>query len=186
MNFDSNMHITIDFSHWFFNAGGNSEPNDDLSMYIENDTDSQLIWSTNTNTEEWQNVVIDSVETLFDTENPFRISFITSDIEGSGHILEAGIDNIIITGQNTSNTASDILTDGDIRIYPNPTTNILNVDISHLNQSSYTYKVIDALGREVLLGTSPHSTFNIDTKTLKRGVYVLQINSFQSIRFIRN
>jgi hypothetical protein len=66
-----------------------------------------------------------------------------------------------------------------IAVYPNPTTGILNLDISSLNtpHDPLNYTVFDALGRKIQ--AAPFTSNQIDMTSLQTGFYILQINNSQ-------
>jgi hypothetical protein len=71
-----------------------------------------------------------------------------------------------------------------IRLYPNPALNVLNVNINPdlINQP---YSIIDGLGRVVLNGKLNEVENNINVEQLSKGIYYLKLSNNKSIKFIK-
>ena len=73
-----------------------------------------------------------------------------------------------------------------INIYPNPTKEILNIELKTMNETSKQIQITNLLG-EVLLHTkitgAQHLSFNISHLT--SGVYFLTINNTKAVKFIK-
>jgi hypothetical protein len=65
---------------------------------------------------------------------------------------------------------------GDLKIYPNPSTNLLFVDIP-LNGSEWNYSLIDLAGRVVKEGKLAESNNQIEVKQLQKSIYLLQLSN---------
>jgi hypothetical protein len=76
-------------------------------------------------------------------------------------------------------------------IYPNPTTDILNIALSSSKEGNYTYTVLNQLGQTILLGDlmlANGKPASIKTQDISNGVYFLKItngNQSQTIQFIK-
>lgn len=100
----------LEFYYWWFNAGGNSTPNDTLRVVLNNSTQS-IEAAEFTSTAQWVKHSI-AIADYITPDSNVRIDFITSDLQGSGHIVEAGIDGLRIVDGATAG------------IYPNFTSDI--------------------------------------------------------------
>lgn len=78
---------------------------------------------------------------------------------------------------------SEIIKDG-ILIYPNPTNNILIVNIQS-DRIKGTYKIMDIAGRVLLEGAINEKQLEIDVSKLSKGMYLLKLEKY-SLRFIKN
>lgn len=71
----------------------------------------------------------------------------------------------------------------NVQVYPNPATNVINIDYSTANAENITFQLMDITGRVVAMNQVNHSggtsTHNIDVSSLSNGVYVLKIQSSQ-------
>jgi hypothetical protein len=76
-------------------------------------------------------------------------------------------------------------------IYPNPTTDILNIALSSSKEGNYTYTVLNQLGQTILSGDlmlANGKPASINTQEISNGVYFLKItngNQSQTIQFIK-
>ena len=89
-----------------------------------------------------------------------------------------GLDNLEI--QKLSTAVSDFVIKEDVRIYPNPVTEQLNLEIDLLNQSDdLRIEIVDYLGRVMHRETIGNSSYNIRKKIsvseLPDGMYLLNI-----------
>jgi hypothetical protein len=73
----------------------------------------------------------------------------------------AGVENV--SGNNTN-----------IQVYPNPAQNEITVDLSGLGQVNGTVKVIDMLGREVLVSKCNQQSTTLTVAALANGLYTVQ------------
>ena len=71
-----------------------------------------------------------------------------------------------------------------IRLYPNPALNVLNVNINPdlINQA---YSIIDGLGRVVLNGKLNDVENTINVEQLSKGIYYLKLSNNKSSKFIK-
>jgi hypothetical protein len=75
------------------------------------------------------------------------------------------------------------LTDKGIRVFPNPSSDIVNVVLPP-NSEFGTVRIIDALGREVTSLTMIKSAAQIDVSMLEPGAYQLAINVDRKDHFV--
>jgi hypothetical protein len=64
-----------------------------------------------------------------------------------------------------------------IVIYPNPTTDILNIEIPD-DFEQLSFELIDILGRMHIKAEVSTNIYKINTGNLKEGVYILKVKSF--------
>jgi hypothetical protein len=103
------------------------------------------------------------------------------------------IDNLQIQNVNTAN--NDMIAENDINIYPNPFSNIINIDCMNLAaQSSVEILITDLAGKAVYRETNYdvqfNSKLNVDLSTIESGIYLASItdDNFNTItkRIIKN
>lgn len=82
------------------------------------------------------------------------------------------------TPSSLSNDNFDL---NDFTIYPNPTTNVLNIDIQTLGLN---YSIQDMTGKTVQNGILNQQV--IDVNGLQKGMYLLNIEDYKSQKFIKN
>lgn len=81
----------VSYYTWFFNEGGNPPPNDALVIWLSNGQDTVVIETIDNSTSSWVKSTIRVID-FIDKTTTMQISFETSDLPGSGHIVEAGVD----------------------------------------------------------------------------------------------
>ena len=84
-------------------------------------------------------------------------------------------DIMIVLGSNKVSTKVT-----DFNIFPVPANDLLNIDLSHLEQSTYYMHIVDVQGRSIIqhqcFGTSK---LTIPISTLTEGLYFIEITSDQ-------
>ena len=87
--------------------------------------------------------------------------------------------------------ANEMAKESFCSIYPNPTTDILNIALSSSKEGNYTYTVLNQLGQTILSGDlmlANGKPASINTQEISNGVYFLKItngNQSQTIQFIK-
>lgn len=117
---------------------------------------------------QWQNKEID----LSQLDGEPNVSFALIAINGYGNNLY--IDNIGI-GEKLISSVKDINWGSDMVIYPNPTTNVLNLK-SPTNEK-LSYKIINSLGQTFNTGNLNSYENAIEVSNLNKGIYFIEIRS---------
>ncbi len=126
--------------------------------------------------DDWSEVVIDNVSSVFQTET-FRFRLDYRSFRGN---------NIYIDDVNIFDPATVGLESVDfinrVSLYPNPTTGSANLDYSLKNTANLTIEIVDLSGRvvrEVFSGNQPagNQIISIDASTLQNGVYLIRLQS---------
>jgi choice-of-anchor B domain-containing protein len=158
---------------WFVNVGGNGTPDDALTLQIFNGDSTVTIEEI---------TLSDSVWTMRDYQLSdyivpsamMRFFIKTSDIQGSGHIVEAGIDDFeVYEGQPVSTSPIESMI--SIKTYPNPFMESMQVEYK-LTTSSATLQVYNLVGQlmESHLINNKDGSISIGNN-LESGVYVIRI-----------
>ncbi len=177
---------SISYRLWFVNAGGNSTPNDDVRVRITNGVDTADV----------------EILTVVDSEGVWRPtnSFLPSDlvtlsstmqfiVESSdfdpGHLVEAGLDQFLVT--ETSTSTRDLIASQIFTTRPNPfgQSTTLNFDESITGQIVVT----NILGQHVET-IQLESTTQIELgQQYDAGVYMINLTSgdeqFQAVKIIK-
>lgn len=115
----------------------------------------------------------------------FRTSTNVIDIDAAGTVIDETIRLYEALDRSTLSLNENIIASNNIKLFPNPTSDILNVKLSHLNTIK-SIKVVDLNGRTVL---NIKDNFNtIDVSELQSGLYILNIetsNGYITKRFIK-
>jgi hypothetical protein len=72
--------------------------------------------------------------------------------------------------------------DSNFKIYPNPATDILTIQVADLSNGS-SFTIVDQHGRKVKAGNLEGGETNVNIKDLKNGVYVLKIGDKETQTF---
>lgn len=165
----------INFSLWYYNAGGETPANDTLEIHLLNGMGSVIlvdkIYNDNITMSSWTGFSIDANAHLPITST-MRLRIKISDDFDSNHITEAGIDAFSITDYSiaaTSNFEKD-----EITLYPNP----FNSHLTLSGVTNGTLAIYDLSGRFV---TSMKATANINTANLEKGTYLFVLSNSEGI-----
>tara|TARA_B110000977_G_scaffold34070_1_gene45408 strand:+ start:819 stop:3572 length:2754 start_codon:yes stop_codon:yes gene_type:complete len=80
-----------------------------------------------------------------------------------------------------SSNLVEINKDGHLKIYPNPSTGILNLEIPNNKMVDYKYSIVDILGKIVTKGDIKSNITTIDIGRFSDGKYVLNLQNYESI-----
>ncbi|HAH59082.1 MAG TPA: hypothetical protein DCL86_13125 [Bacteroidales bacterium] len=86
---------------------------------------------------------------------------------------EAEVDSLFKAGTITDKITGDNL----IRVYPNPTYGIINVEFMEIIEGQTVYFITDQNGRQVMTGKTNSLSNTIDITHQSRGVYYLVIKA---------
>lgn len=89
------------------------------------------------------------------------------------------LDNVQLVKKETLSTTN--FTQNKVAIYPNPATDFIT--LSNLNKSQ-NYTVYNVLGKKVLSGTA-NKNQQINTQNLTNGLYFLQLEQGNTVKFIK-
>lgn len=141
----------INYSRWFFNAGGSGAPNDSMHVLLSNGSTSvelELITVATPGASSWQNQSVDLTGIIAPTST-MQLSVIAADVL-PGHIVEAGFDDFFVSegflGVKNTNALETNFT-----ISPNPSSNYFtytNNNYKSENNSDFLI-LTDVTGRQV-------------------------------------
>lgn len=147
--FDASNYLEpyLSLATWFVNVGGSGTPDDALELEVSNGNTTVTIDNIDVSNPNWETQVY-KLSDFITLSSTMRFYATTSDLQGSGHILEAGIDKFKITEGNPSatNSQNDLFT--NIQIYPNPFNDILTFEYQ-LAKSQATLEVYNLVGQLV-------------------------------------
>jgi choice-of-anchor B domain-containing protein len=154
----------VELSLWWYNDGGNSSPNDTLSIYVNDGNQEELIGQYFSAQSGMQWVSSQFLVSGNVNWNNFKVKVVTADWQAAGgHLVEAGIDNFRAFNVLSVNSMSKL---GEVSIYPNPSNGefYINTELE-LN----AYEVYDLAGKLVQYSNISSNTININDK----GVYLV-------------
>lgn len=167
---------TLNYTRWFYNAGGTGTPNDSLNIYLSNGLTTVLVESV-THTSLMSTWVQKSylISSLITPTANMRVIVRAADAS-PGHITEAGFDNFFVTPgsgiheNNFENTS--------VSVYPNPFSNETSISYELKNKLSADAKIIvtDVTGKKVAVyGVTQAKGVVSVTPSLGSGVYFVKI-----------
>ncbi len=168
----------INYYRWFFNDGGQGNPNDVLTISIFNGTETKVIETIDAsvlNSNQW-NFINVKVKDLITPTSSMQFIVATAD-QGSGHLVEAGLDKFQVV-DSLATSAIQILTRSNIFIYPNPSSDILNVRIEAYDIESARVVFSDISGKHLKkLTFGEENLLHLDVSNIPSGTYFLQIEN---------
>jgi hypothetical protein len=101
---------------------------------------------------------------------------LTNDINTQGNSLRSGFTaGATLTTQSIQEPNINFL---DIKVYPNPTSDLLNIRINHSSIQQFVISITDLQGKEVYNGTYSGiaNTIGINTSSFSNGSYILSLS----------
>jgi len=94
-------------------------------------------------------------------------------------LTDCDVDSIF-NEPNPLSTGVTELNSSSIKIYPNPASSHINIDISNFQQTySYSIKFTNSLGQTVFIQQASEKILSIDLSSLQSGIYFLQFTGKQ-------
>jgi len=182
---------TITYTRWFYNDGGNGNPNDSLIIKIHNGSTAVTLETATANTPgmgTWVDKTFFLAGLIPLTAN-MTLTVYTADQFNSGHVVEAGFDKfeiIAASGINTIETDNISLTAS-----PNPFNDVIQIHYKSKDASANTITVTDIAGRTVKqTGILPASGSVTLGSEFSSGVYFVRLNEsgkcVKSIKVVKN
>jgi len=84
--------IYVSYNLWFYAAGGNGNPDDELTVTISNGMEEVVIETLSDYQSFWRPTSLINISDLIDMTDNMTIAFSTSDFDVSGHVVEAAVD----------------------------------------------------------------------------------------------
>ncbi|WP_187467272.1 choice-of-anchor B family protein [Neolewinella lacunae] len=143
--------LVVHYQYYFANGGGTGTPLDDtLVIRITNGRDTVVARRHAEDGRVWTQ---DSfrINDFMDLSDELRVIVSTSDFNTSGHLVEAGFDNFLVTGNNLP-TSTEYFgrEDLDLTLFPNPSAAAFALRYDLGSARATQLRVRDALGRQVL------------------------------------
>jgi surface protein len=87
-------------------------------------------------------------------------------------------------GLDCSSLGTDAFDKCSVSLYPNPTSNILNIK-TNANLTSQPYNIIDTLGKVILKGNLNEGDNSINVEQLSKGIYYIKVSDNSASKFIK-
>ncbi|MBK9257347.1 MAG: choice-of-anchor B family protein [Saprospiraceae bacterium] len=176
----------LNYSAWFFSAGGANLPDDTLTIKLSNGVREVVVEKIFENTDGWKKTVDLKILDFLEISNNMQIVIEASDLPGTGHIVEAGFDNFFISVDSIPvSTSDEYAGNHELKVYPNPSSSTIRIvteqdDINAENR----FRISDLLGKVVFEGVFRESDAFVDVSKWVKGIYVVKSQSGKSTRFI--
>jgi choice-of-anchor B domain-containing protein len=174
-DYDNTGNSILSYYRWFANDGGNGTPNDELEVFIFNDSQEILLETLDEgdNANNWDQISFD-LDDLGLTGDSYQVRFVTSDGQNSGHIVEAAVDQFRI--DFTVGIAEATL-EAELLIQPNPSTGTFQIAYNAEGPLNQGFLIIhDELGRAVYRSAIAGQNGLIEVgASFESGVYLLQL-----------
>ncbi len=169
----------ISYELWFFNDGGNGNPDDSLVVRLSNGVDTVILEKITESRSSWRPRSEFRVRDHITLSNNMTLIFQASDLPLNGHIVEAAVDAILVEEGEPTLIREPQWLQADLQVWPNPFAETLQVQYSLPRfTASATLWVYNLLGQPVLQMPlrEQSSLLNLGAQ-LDKGVYLLQITS---------
>jgi choice-of-anchor B domain-containing protein len=170
----------VQYARWFFNSGGFGQINDTLVVYVSNGEEEVILEKVWGATNGWDLSAMFEISNLIEFTQEMRIIFEASDLPGSGHLVEAGVDFFSVVELATTPT-DDINLPERLSFYPNPARGELTV-VS--GSSGGLLKMMNITGHVIQLQRIPEGseTFTFNLSELPPGMYLLQLETSTKVK----
>ena len=142
------------------------------------------------NAQSIENVTFSSAASSDDNFQPVMGTPYGASLSGAGGSLEVSASYGESNYEESSLSAEELSIQSNIRVFPNPTTYMVNVDLSQLSKGEYQLYLVDLQGKVVYQQTTTQKSIELDMGNYSTGSYVLkvqakgaqQIDTFQIIK----
>lgn len=171
----------LDYTRWFYNAGGSSAPNDSLNIYLSNGTQTVLVEYVVPSTpgsSKWNHKSF-KISDYINPTATMQLIVSTAD-NNPGHVVEAGFDKFLINEGPTGIIESAYKATGEINIFPNPFINETTISYQLKNKlaPSASVMVYDITGRLIKQFVLEHTAGKIELNTsMNPGLYFVRIQN---------
>ena len=137
-----------------------------------------------------ENVTFSSAASSDNSFQPVMGTPYGASLSGAGGSLEVSASYGESNYEESALSAEELSILSNIRVFPNPTTYMVNIDLSQLTQGEYQLYLVDLNGKVVYHQTTTQKSIELDMRNYSTGSYVLkvqtkgtqQIDTFQIIK----
>jgi len=124
-----------------------------------------------------ENVTFSAVASSDDNFQPVMGTPYGASLSGANGSLEISASYGESSYEQSTLSAEELKFQSSIRVFPNPTTYLVNVDLSKLPKGEYQLYLMDLSGKMVFNQTATISITQIDMHTFAPGTYVLKVQT---------
>jgi choice-of-anchor B domain-containing protein len=173
MDLTSMLHPFLEYDFWFFNAGGNSGPNDELTVSIDNGDSTIVLATYDQSNSNWQNASF-LLELFTVPTSSTRLIVETVD-NSPGHLVEGGFDNFRVW--DAPSLAVHEADQVEFEVYPNPAGgDFFILDLNSIT-GAFSLTIHDLAGRIVSDSSPLGFGQNKISSPEKSGVYLLEVSN---------
>lgn len=169
MDLSSYTNPAITFKYWFFNAGGNSDPNDVFLVKVDNGTEVVTVGSLFANQNSWQDFGFVVTDHLMPTTD-VKLILEVADTD-PGHLVEGGFDLFRVQEGTSVNEIAD---EKDFILFPNPSKGEFSVTLPNEVETGLL-KIHDMKGVLVADDINLKSGTNSINLSIESGVYICEL-----------
>jgi choice-of-anchor B domain-containing protein len=170
----------VKYYRWFFNAGGAGTPNDRMTIFLSDGSNTVPVENITTSASAWVPSQFRIHDHMVPTETMQLIVFITDD--DPGHLVEGGFDVFeVVEGGQVG--VEETLVGQPFRLWPNPGDGRFQVQLAHGGDA--ILELFDALGRSV---GAPHRVmqgFGSFEADLPSGTYLVRVTTPDGARAVQ-
>ena len=176
----------LSYASWYFDDGGNPNPNDTLEISISNGTDTIVLEKIYTYTGVWEKVDF-SLKDLIGLTNNMSLIIKISDFINTPHLVEAGLDGFQVREQMATSTASNLAPEWSVNIFPNPFQDQFRLVLNRSgNQAFRSVRLLNQMGQEVSRWNAEGLSDYLDIHlSVPPGLYLLEVVDQQYRRQVR-
>lgn len=141
--------LKVSYQYWFANAGS-APVNDTLTISITNGLTTAVVRQYAFDGDaRW---IADSfrIDEFVDVTRGLQLIVTTSDIDGTGHLVEAGFDNFLVYGRPIpTGTDNNFTSNLQAKVFPNPSQEAFKLQYEGRTLAHPSIRVTDALGRTI-------------------------------------
>ncbi|MBK8704238.1 MAG: choice-of-anchor B family protein [Saprospiraceae bacterium] len=181
----------VSYNLWFFNGGGDGNPNDELVVEISNGAETEVLESVVLPASVWHNRSEFHVADFITPTDNVTLTVRTAD-ETPGHLVEGGIDAFLVVEGMPVAVEDPLTQKAYARAFPNPFRQAFDVNYRiDADYAQAALQVFDVLGQPVLtlpLGVA-EGTATVPAASLVPGVYVVKLvadgKALQTLRLVK-
>ncbi|MEO1713553.1 MAG: T9SS type A sorting domain-containing protein [Bacteroidota bacterium] len=147
----------LTFDYWFYTAWSNIAPNDSLFVLITNGQDTLAIDTINQSVDNWTPRGPIALQNYLELAEPVQFIFSIGDELATSHLLEAGIDHIIIKEGNPVENYTLNEEKMAAQAFPVPTQDIVRIQYWTIESGSLSLDIFNALGQRIETVDRPFS-----------------------------
>jgi len=182
----------LTFDYWFYTAWSNIAPNDSLFILITNGQDTLAIDTINQSVDNWTPRGPIALQNYMELAKPVQFIFSIGDELATSHLLEAGIDHIIIKEGNPEENYTLNEEKMAAQAFPVPTQDIVRIQYWTSESGSLSLDIFNALGQQIETVDRPFSggAVDLNLQDYAPGVYWVRFRNTDeqlgALRVIRN